>query len=98
MLLALAPISEWKKICPWINRALVCKRDTYLTERDSVAPMPQIIAWSDPNDLLSWEVPQIDGVRVVNISVRNSRFKLRLLSSRQLPHMPNMRRIAKSSE
>ena len=54
----------------------LCKRNTYLTERTSVAPMPQIVAWSDPNDLLSWEVPPIDGVRVVNITVRNSGFKL----------------------
>jgi hypothetical protein len=54
----------------------LCKRDTYLTERTSVAPMPQIIAWSDPNDLLSWEVPQIDGIHVVNIRVKNSGFKL----------------------
>ena len=54
----------------------LCKRDTYLTERASVAPIPQIIAWNDPNDLLSWKVPQIDGVHVVNLTVRNSGFKL----------------------
>ena len=54
----------------------LCKRDTYLAEGASVAPVPQIIAWSDPNDLLSWEVPQIDGAHVVNITVRNSGFKL----------------------
>ena len=53
-----------------------CKRDTYLTGQTSVAPTPQIIAWSDPNDLLSWEVPQIDGVHVVNLPARNSGFKL----------------------
>ena len=53
-----------------------CKRDSYLSERASVAPVPQIVAWSDPNDLLSWEVPQIDGVHVVNIRVQNPGFKL----------------------
>ena len=53
-----------------------CKRDTYLATEPSLSPKLQIIAWSDPNDLLSWEVPQIDGVHVVNIKVRNSGFKL----------------------
>jgi len=47
-----------------------------LKERASVAPMPQIVAWSDPDDLLSWEVPEIEGVHVVNIPVRNSGFKI----------------------
>ena len=54
----------------------LCKRDTYLSGRDSVAPVPQIVAWSDPNDLLSWEVPPIDGVHVVNIRVQNPGFEL----------------------
>lgn len=53
-----------------------CKRDTYWKERASVAPEPQIVAWSDPNDLLSWEVPKMEGVHVVNISVQNSGFKI----------------------
>lgn len=53
-----------------------CKRDLYLKERSSVAPGPQIIAWSDPNDLLSWQVPEIEGVHVVNIPVQNSGFKI----------------------
>jgi hypothetical protein len=39
-------------------------------------PTPQIIAWSDPNDLLSWDIPNIEGVDVVNIHVRNSGFKI----------------------
>jgi hypothetical protein len=55
-----------------------CKRELYLKQRASVAPQPQIIAWSDPNDLLSWEVPEIEGVHVVNISVHNSGFKIPL--------------------
>jgi len=41
-----------------------------------VVPEPQIIAWSDPSDLLSWEVPGIEGVHVVNIPVHNSGFKV----------------------
>lgn len=55
-----------------------CKRDIYLTQRASSAPGPQIVAWSDPNDLLSWQVPPIAGVHVVNISVRNPGFELPL--------------------
>ena len=54
----------------------LCRRDTYLAKEASVAPVPRIIAWSDPNDLLSWEVPQIEGGEVVNITVQNSGFKL----------------------
>ncbi|HEV2400224.1 MAG TPA: hypothetical protein VGS27_25015 [Candidatus Sulfotelmatobacter sp.] len=68
---ASAEKSGSQSIAHWL-----CKRDTYLSERPSVAPVPQIVAWSDPNDLLSWEVPQIDGVRVVNIKVQNPGFKL----------------------
>src|SRR5215469_16204031 len=53
-----------------------CKRELYLKQRASVVPEPQIIAWSDPSDLLSWEVPGIEGVHVVNIPVHNSGFKV----------------------
>lgn len=72
----LCPSASGEKSVPGSIAHWLCKRDTYLTERASVAPMPQIIAWNDPNDLLSWEVPQIDGVRVMNITVRNSGFTL----------------------
>ena len=51
-------------------------RQSFLEHRSSLSPGPQIIAWSDPNDLLSWDVPHIDGVNVVNIHVRNSGFKI----------------------
>jgi hypothetical protein len=53
-----------------------CKRDLYLKDRASAVPEPEIIAWSDPNDLLSWQVPEIEGVHVVNIPVHNSGFKI----------------------
>jgi hypothetical protein len=53
-----------------------CLRQLYLQEHVPAAPGPQIVAWSDPNDLLSWEVPEMKGVRVVNIQVRNSGFKI----------------------
>jgi hypothetical protein len=70
------PSASEEKSVPGSIEHWLCKRDTYLTGQTSVAPIPQIIAWSDPNDLLSWEVPQINGVHVVNIKVRNSGFKL----------------------
>jgi hypothetical protein len=53
-----------------------CSCQLYLEQYVPTAQDPQIIAWSDPNDLLSWEVPDIEGVRVVNIRVRNSGFKI----------------------
>lgn len=53
-----------------------CKRDLYLAQHASIVNGPQIVAWSDPNDLLSWEVPEIEGVHVVNIRVRNSGFRI----------------------
>jgi hypothetical protein len=53
-----------------------CKRELYLAQHASMVNGPQIVAWSDPNDLLSWEVPEIEGIHVVNIRVRNSGFSI----------------------
>jgi len=33
---------------------------------------PQIIAWSDPSDLLSFYIPEIQGVKVRNLEIQNS--------------------------
>ncbi len=54
----------------------VSKRQAFLKRRSSLIAVPQIIAWSDPDDLLSWDVPNIEGVNVVNLHVRNSGFKI----------------------
>ncbi|MFZ0689749.1 MAG: hypothetical protein WAM68_07950 [Acidobacteriaceae bacterium] len=62
---ATASISHWQ-----------CQRAIYLQQRSTASPKPQIIAWSDPNDLLSWYVPAIAGVHVVNLSVRNAAFRI----------------------
>jgi len=37
-------------------------------------PVPQIVAWSDPSDLLTWSVPQLDPsvVVVLNLPVKNA--------------------------
>jgi hypothetical protein len=54
-----------------------CQRQVYLHQRSPASSaLPQIVAWSDPNDLLSWNVPDIDGVRVKNVSVHNAAFKI----------------------
>jgi hypothetical protein len=61
-----ASISHWQ-----------CQRTQYLQQRSTPsAPTPQIVAWSDPNDLLSWNVPAIAGVHVVNLPAHNAAFKL----------------------
>lgn len=36
------------------------------------AQAPQVIAWSDPSDLLSWRLPAIEGLVVTNLYVRNT--------------------------
>ncbi len=41
------------------------------SSRKDLTP-PQIVAWSDPSDLLSWNVPELKTVLVKNIPVRNS--------------------------
>lgn len=48
-------------------------RTTYL-EKIGVkdAPPPQIVAWNDPSDLLTWDVPTLTSVRVSNRSVKNA--------------------------
>ena len=49
-------------------------RTGYLQDRKlSSEGRPQIIAFSDPSDLLSWNVPPLGSVTVRNIKVRNAR-------------------------
>jgi len=38
----------------------------------SAARPPQVVASSDPSDLLSWHVPEMDGLLIANLRVRNS--------------------------
>lgn len=38
----------------------------------AVGNLPQIVAWSDPNDPLSWQLPDIEGIDVVNLYPKNS--------------------------
>jgi hypothetical protein len=39
---------------------------------ESTTQPPQVIAWSDPSDLLSWHMPAIVDLKVDNLYVRNS--------------------------
>jgi hypothetical protein len=38
----------------------------------AIGGLSQIVAWSDPNDLLSWQLPDIEGVDVVNLYPKNA--------------------------
>lgn len=48
------------------------KRNVSLTEAAAPPAPPQVFAWSDPSDLLTWHVPAMDGIRVDNLYVRNT--------------------------
>ena len=41
-------------------------------EQRSRRNVPQVVAWSDADDLLSWHVPNIEGVNVVNLYSKNA--------------------------
>ena len=36
--------------------------------------LPQVVAWSDPSDLLSWRLPEMEGLEITNVYVRNTRW------------------------
>ena len=38
----------------------------------AAAKPPQVVAWSDPNDLLSWRLPAMEGLVVTNLYVHNT--------------------------
>jgi hypothetical protein len=50
-------------------------RRQYLARHALASKGPQIVAWSDPDDLLTWRVPCLSTVRVINLRVRNAGFK-----------------------
>jgi len=51
-------------------------RETFAKRRSggdpSTAKLPQVVAWSDPSDLLSWHLPAMEGLAVTNLYVRNT--------------------------
>jgi hypothetical protein len=76
---AAAPATAAAAPSPRRFNALVSRWGQYrqgLQRRTNVAGAPptsaQIVAWNDPSDLLTWLVPQVAGVQVVNLQVRNA--------------------------
>ena len=41
-------------------------------EKEPAAKPRQVVAWSDPSDLLTWRIPEIKGLMVDNLYVRNT--------------------------
>ncbi len=58
-----------KRMAAWGKLREKYRQRRSLTEQ--LAAPPQVIAWSDPSDLLTWHVPAIDGIKVDNVYVRN---------------------------
>ncbi|HEY4010051.1 MAG TPA: hypothetical protein VGM11_07850 [Acidobacteriaceae bacterium] len=52
----------------WVN----ARKEMFGSTGPQDEPLAQIVAWNDPSDLLTWEVPQICGISVENHSVKNS--------------------------
>ena len=67
--LTLKPLGAWNYL-----------RTSYLSRNEPSArcqTSPQIIAWSDPSDLLTYKVPPLNGAIVVNLYVQNATHWLR---------------------
>jgi len=45
-----------------------------------------VVAWNDPSDVLTWRVPRIGNVDVVNLSVENARHWFWLFESPTAAH------------
>jgi hypothetical protein len=63
------PLSQ--RISRWIELRQRFKQKTSITGAPAQQE-PQIFAWSDPSDVLTWYVPAIAGVKVDNLYVRNT--------------------------
>jgi hypothetical protein len=65
-------------------------RSQYLASQSVSTPnhlaRPHIVAWSDPSDLLTWNVPELEAVVVENRSVKNSTHWLWLFERPALAH------------
>ena len=59
---------------------------------------PQLVTWNDPSDLLTWLVPEIDGVNVANYRVQNAIHWLWLFEDPTKAHdnYPQRREVLKS--
>lgn len=61
-----------KRLAAWAKLRERYRQQRNLRKQPSTVAPPQVIAWSDPSDLLTWHVPAIDGIKVDNVYVRNS--------------------------
>jgi hypothetical protein len=60
-----------KRIMKWRELRQNFGKGRFATEESAAKP-PQVVSWSDPSDLLSWYVPGMEGLVVVNLYVRNT--------------------------
>jgi hypothetical protein len=59
------------RMIAWKNLRLDYEQRHSGTDKPAAKP-PQVIAWSDPSDLLSWYVPAMDGLVIANLYLRNT--------------------------
>lgn len=60
----------------------------------STPPVRQVIAYSDPSDVLTYDVPKVDGVSVYNVSVRLARRWFGLVANPARAHASHMKSTA----
>jgi hypothetical protein len=60
-----ADIRKWSEI----RQSSLSDKSTALNDTNHGT---QIVAWGDPSDLLTWRLPEIDGVQVVNYHTENA--------------------------
>lgn len=62
-----------KRMQAWGELRKNYRRKAEIAQASAPATVPpQVVAWTDPSDLLSWRLPAIDGVKVDNVLVHNS--------------------------
>jgi hypothetical protein len=65
-------------------------RSNYLASQNVSTPdhlaRPHLVAWSDPSDVLTWNVPELETVVVENRSVKNATHWLWVLERPALAH------------
>ena len=84
-------MTKWRSL-----RENFAKRST--GSEQAVAKPAQVIAWSDPSDLLSWHLPAMEGLVITNLYVRNTWMALDHRQPRRRPRaiMPPTRKCSES--
>ena len=60
-----------KRMKRWSDLRQSFQRKRAGTEQSAAQP-PQVLSFSDPSDLLTWRIPEIEGLKVDNLYVRNT--------------------------